>query len=86
MLRLDHDLRIEDPRIHPAEVVTALRNLLAGGANATPDPKRAGFYEIENASRVFYIHISPVTGNVLLLATWPAENSSGERPPHSAAA
>ena len=86
MLHLDRETQIEDPRTHPAAVVAALRDLLAGGTDATPDPKRAGFYEIESASRVFYIHISPVTGKVLLLATWPAENSCGGRSSDSLAA
>ena len=37
------------------------------------DPKRNGFYEIESDAVVYYIHVSPVTGKVLLLATWQNE-------------
>jgi hypothetical protein len=44
--------------------------LLASGAPAHPDPHRVGFYEVQNHSQVFYIHVSPVNGKVLLLATW----------------
>jgi len=62
--------QIEDLRNHPAETVITLRDLLAGGATLIPDPKRGGFYEVESGSLVYYIHVSPVTGNVLLLATW----------------
>ncbi|HEX2713851.1 MAG TPA: hypothetical protein VHM88_16775 [Candidatus Acidoferrales bacterium] len=70
VLRLNHSLEIENLRNHPAETVEQLRYLLASGAPARPDPRRSGFYEVENHSRVFYIHISPVNGKVLLLATW----------------
>jgi hypothetical protein len=44
--------------------------LLACGAPAKPDPRRSDFYELEDGNRVFYIHITPVNGNILLLATW----------------
>ena len=65
------EVQIEDPRNHPAETVAALRDILSSGARTIPDPKRRGFYEIQGDSLVYYIHISPVNGNVLLLATWP---------------
>jgi hypothetical protein len=74
------EAQIEDPRNHPAETVAALRDILSSGARAIPDPKRRGFYEVQSDSLVYYIHVSPVNGNVLLLATWPhptlAERSS----------
>ncbi len=70
VLRLAQRPIIEDLRNHPAEIVENLRELLASGAPAHPDPHRAGFYEVQNHSQVFYIHISPVNGKVLLLATW----------------
>ena len=69
LLRLNEDPRIEDLRNHPAESVEALRTLLRTGAPARPDPRRRDFYEIDNCSRVFYIHITP-RGRVLLLAVW----------------
>jgi len=68
------EVRIEDPRNHPAKTVLALRDILCGGATIIPDPKRRGFYEVRGESVVYYIHVSPVNGNVLLLATWPNEN------------
>ena len=67
------EAQIEDLRNHPAETVFTLRNLLSGGALLVPDPKRRGFYEVESGSLVYYIHVSRVTGNVLLLATWPKD-------------
>ena len=70
VLRLKHPPEIENLRNHPAETVEKLRRLLVSGAPARPDPRRANFYEVENRSQVFYIHISPVSGKVWLLATW----------------
>jgi hypothetical protein len=68
-----YEREIEDVRNHPVETVLMLRNLLADGAVVIPDPKRADFYEVESDSLVYYIHVSPVSGKVLLLATWPTE-------------
>ena len=68
------NIQIEDVGNHPARAVADLRCLLAGGATTTADPKRRGFYEIESDSTVYYIHVSPVSGKILLLATWQNEN------------
>ena len=35
------------------------------------DPRRESFYEVESDSEVFYVHISPVNGRVLLIGIWP---------------
>ncbi len=70
VLRLSQQLDIDNLRNHPQEIVESLRQLLAAGAPARPDPRRKDFYELEDGSRVFYIHISPLNGKVLLLATW----------------
>ncbi len=78
VLRLTQRPNIEDLRNHPAETVEKLRELLAAGAPARPDPHRKDFYEVENGSRVFYIHISPLNGKVLLLATWLKDEQPSE--------
>jgi hypothetical protein len=65
--------QIEDLGNHSTETLAALRGLLARGASTIADPKRNGFYEIESELVVYYIHVSPVTGKVLLLATWQNE-------------
>lgn len=77
VMRLGREHEIEDLRNHPAEMVTTLQNLLASGACGAPDPKRPGFYEVQSGSLVYYIHVSPVTGKILLLATWPKEPAAG---------
>jgi len=73
VMALERELQIEDVRNHPIETVKMLRDLLLNGSRVTPDPKRSGFYEVEDAWTVYYIHMSPITGKVLLLATWPSE-------------
>src|SRR6266852_4869938 len=84
VLRLAQLPIIEDLRNHSAETVENLRELLASGTPAHPDPHRAGFYEVQNHSQVFYIHVSPVNGKVLLLATW-RKDSEASRSANSAA-
>jgi hypothetical protein len=63
-------LTIEDLGSHSAATVIGLGILLAGPVNATPDMKRKGFYEVEDGSTVYYIHVSPVSGTIFFLATW----------------
>ena len=69
-LHLNRDLTIENLKRYPEDIVEKLRDLLATGAEALPDPHRRGFYDVLNGNRVFFIHISPVSGNVMLLASW----------------
>ena len=73
VMALEREMQIEDLRNHPIETVNVLRDLLSSGARVTPDPKRSGFYELEDASTVYYIHVSATTSKILLLATWPSD-------------
>jgi len=79
VLRIEKDIKIEDLRHHPTEVVEKLQALLAAGAVAHEDPHRDSFYEIESNGRVYYICVSPVTGKVLLLGTWLASPASSSQ-------
>lgn len=72
VVAVEREMEIEDLRHHSTETINLLRDLLLGGACVRPDPKRPGFYELENGPTVYYIHVSPVTGKILLLATWPS--------------
>jgi hypothetical protein len=63
-------LEIEDLGNHPAVTVIRLGFLLAGSVNVTPDPKRKGFYDVESGSTVYYIHVSPISATIFLIATW----------------
>ena len=67
--RLSGDTRIDNVRNYPPEVVEKLRALLAAGAEVMPDPHRKNFYDVENCTRTFYIHVGP-GGRVWLLASW----------------
>lgn len=78
VMKLEHELNIEDPRHHSPERVETLRQLLAGGARVEADPKRADFFEVESGSDVYYIHISPISGKIVLLAAWPKDSVPGE--------
>ena len=84
LIRLNPETIIEDLGNHAVESVEKLRALLASGAPAQTDPQRKDFYEVENCSRIYYIHVCP-SGKVLLLAIWPkggvnAHLTTGDRP------
>jgi hypothetical protein len=66
------EFEIEDLRGHSAEVVEELRERLSDCTKMTPDPKRAGFYEVQSNELTYYVHVVPGTGKVLLLAAWPS--------------
>jgi hypothetical protein len=70
LLQMNEQIRIEDPRRYGLDAVNDLRHLLVAGGCAQRDPHRENFYEIENEGQTFYIHISPINGEVVLLAKW----------------
>jgi len=76
LLRMNRWTRIEDPRGYGPNVVNDLRNLLAAGGSAQRDPGRENFYELEYGGHTFYIHVSPINQDVMLVAKWL--NSSKE--------
>jgi hypothetical protein len=63
-------LSVDNLQNYPAEVIRELEELLLSGGSALPDPKRRGFYDLECQERTFFIHVSSMTGRVVLLATW----------------
>jgi len=70
---VERELEIEDLRNHSQEMVTHLRDVLAGGADIIPDPKRPGFYELKLRGQLYFIYLSPHAGKVLLIAGWNGE-------------
>ena len=68
---------IDNPRNYPAEVVDQLGRLLVEGASAREDPRRKNFYDVEHADRTFFIHVSPLSGRVTLLAKWERSLKAG---------
>ena len=69
VLRFKRDTVIENLKHYPSATVEMLRELLAKGAEAIPDPHRKNFYDVPNGEHVYYVHVCP-SGNILLLATW----------------
>ncbi len=70
MIQVKEGARIENPREYELGAVEHLRYLLEVGSPTQRDPHRDNFYEIESDSETYYIHISPISGNVVLLAKW----------------
>jgi len=76
LLRLSHSPAIDNLRHYSSEIVEQLSFALSNGARAQADPRRKGFYDVTDGERVFFIHISPVSGKVWLLASWLEEPAS----------
>lgn len=74
-LRMKQRPAVDNLRNYPAEIIKELEELLLSGGSALPDPKRKGFYDLENYDRTFFIQISSITGKVVLLATWRKAHS-----------
>jgi hypothetical protein len=70
LLRIKHRPDVDNMRNYPAEIIKELEELLLSGGAALPDPKRKDFYDLENLGCTFFVHISPNTAKVMLIATW----------------
>lgn len=74
--RLHGKVKVESLRNHAGEDIRALEELFAAGADARADAHHKNFFEVEDATRVFYVYISPVSGRVFLVAEWPKEREA----------
>ena len=70
MIQIKEGARIENPREYEPGAVEHLRHLLEVDSPGQHDPHRENFYEVEGNAETYYIHISPISGNVVLLAKW----------------
>ena len=70
VLQITELAKIENPREYAAHEVNDLRLLLLAGGQAKSDPRRKHFYNLADEKNTYYIHISPISGNVILLAKW----------------
>ena len=70
MIQVKAGAMIENPRKYESGAVEHLRHLLATGIPAQRDPLRENFYDIEGHGEAYYIHVSPISGNIVLLAKW----------------
>jgi hypothetical protein len=66
--------RIGDGRGHAPEDFRRFQALLCDGAAISSDPKRPDFFELQHKDESFYFYLSPITGDVLLLAVWGPEH------------
>jgi hypothetical protein len=69
-VRIQEGVVIENPREYERGAIENLRRLLESGAAAERDPRRESFYEVNGDEESYYIHVSPVSGSVVLLARW----------------
>jgi hypothetical protein len=70
MIKFNQGVKVENPRAYEAGAVELLQYLLKIGSPTERDPRRENFYELDGGSQIYYIHVSPVSGNVVLLAKW----------------
>jgi hypothetical protein len=70
MIQIKEGSKIENPRRYEHAAVEQLRHLLQAGGPVQADPRRENFYEIEGHGEAYYIHVSPISGNIVLLAKW----------------
>jgi hypothetical protein len=70
MIKFNQGVKVENPRAYETGAVKHLRYLLEVGSPIERDPRRENFYEVNGGSQIYYIHVSPVSGNVVLLARW----------------
>ena len=64
------NLRIENARLYPSDVVDRLYAALSSGAELTAYESRMNFYDLTYEGRTYFIYISPANGRVTLIATW----------------
>ena len=70
VLRMSTQPRIDNPREYSTQTVEDLHVVLRLGGQARRDSQRENFYELEGPNASFYIYVSPITGNIVLLARW----------------
>jgi hypothetical protein len=70
MIQVKIGAKIENPRAYECGAVEHLQQLLEAGSPVQLDSQRENFYEIESGNETYYIHLSPISGNVVLVAKW----------------
>src|SRR5712664_4082739 len=69
-------IRIENPRLYSIEIVDQLRTALSNGAKPQANEGRINFYDLATENRTYFIYVSPVSGDITLIATWAQKRSS----------
>jgi hypothetical protein len=72
------NVRIENARLYPPEVVDRLYTALSNGAELHADQSRTNFYDLNAGGHTYFIYISHATGSVTLIATWRRKGTSAD--------
>ena len=72
-MEFERNIQIEDAGRHSSATMIRLQRLLSTGPKMVPDPKREHFFEVPAEPCVFYVHVSPISGKISLLAVWGSE-------------
>jgi hypothetical protein len=70
------NIRIENARLYPSDVIDRLRTALSNGSDLHADESRPNLYDLNTAGRTYFIYISPGSGSVTLIATWAQKHTS----------
>ena len=68
-------IRIENPRLYPAVIVDQLRTALSNGTNLQANELRNNLYDLATENRTYFIYVSPVSGDITLIATWARKST-----------
>jgi hypothetical protein len=79
---LKNTIRIENPRLYPGGIEDQLQAALTGGANLQASELRINLYDVATETRTYFIYISPVSGDVTLIATWAQKRPSAGADPN----
>ena len=71
-------IRIENARLYPSAIVDRLQTALLNGADLHADESRRNFFDLDIEGRTYFIYVSPVSGNVTLIATWAQKSASAD--------
>ena len=72
------NIRIENSRLYPSEIVDRLHAALSSGAELCANEGRINFYHVYIGARKYFIYISPANGKVTLIATWVQKGGSSD--------
>jgi hypothetical protein len=72
------NIRIENSRLYPSEIVDRLHAALSSGAELRTDGSRINFYNVDSGARTYFIYTSPANGKVTLIATWEQNGGSDD--------
>ena len=74
-------IRIENARLYPPAIVDQIQTALSNGAELHADESRRNFYDLDFDGRTYFIYVSPLSGNVTLIAAWVQKHPSADEKP-----